>query len=123
MTNHDIDVTSCSHLKLLGFPAHPYIGVVPLGLDHPVEHICIFSTGFPVNPKLFEQISGRLPKLSRFTIEFLSDWTQEWRKFRGIRLKSFGLTTRPSDFPTLIFERADTGGIMGKVWRKLVGSK
>jgi hypothetical protein len=123
MPSHNIDVTSCSRLKLLGFPDCPYIGVVPLGVDHPVEHIWIYSTGLFGNAKLFEQLSRRLPKISRITVEFLSSDREHRRRrtneFRRMRLDSFGLTMRPSVFPTLVFERVDTDGIMEKLWKKM----
>jgi len=118
--NHNIDVTSCSRLKLLGVPDYPTIGVVPLGLDHPVEHIWIYWTGYSGNPELFTQLSMKLPKISRITVEIpSSSWRdlQKTDEFRGTRLDTFGLTIRPlatrsSCSPILIIERATMTGVL-----------
>jgi hypothetical protein len=123
-----IDVTSCLRLKLLGFPDDSAIGLVLLGPDHPVEQIWIYSVGFTGNRDLYSQLAGRLPGISRITVEFLpSYWQHYWRRiddFREMRLDSFGLTIRPlnmrpSGFPILVIDRMETGGIMRKIWRKM----
>jgi len=126
-----IDVTSCLRLKLLGFPDCSFIGVVPIDLDHPVEHIWIYSAPHSGNPELFDQLSRRLPKISRITVDIISSspayHSRQINKFRRMRLDSFGLTMRPltmrrSGFPILVIERVDTivkEGTLSKVWRKM----
>jgi hypothetical protein len=128
MLNPNIDVISCSQLKLLGFPDYPDTGVVPLGPDHSVEQIWIYWTGFSHHTELFMQLLRTLPKISRITVEPLSsNWMHQQQRtdeFRGMKLGSFGLRMRPltmrsSGFPLLIIERVEAGGSMGKVWRKM----
>jgi hypothetical protein len=128
---HNIDVTSCTRLKLLGFPDCPFIGLVPLGPDHPVEHIWIYSPDSSGNPELFKPLSRRLSKISRITVDFLSsNSAHHWRRivqFRSIGLNSLGLTMgpltmRPSGFPILVIEQVDAvakEGTLKKVWRKM----
>jgi hypothetical protein len=128
---HNIDVTSCTRLKLLGFPDSPFIGLVPLGPDHPVEHIWIYSPDSSGNPELFKPLSRRLSKISRITVDFLScnsaHHSRRIVQSRAIGLSSFGLTMRPltmrsSGFPVLVMERIDaavTESALKKLWGKI----
>jgi hypothetical protein len=122
----NIDVSSCFRLKLLGFPDHS--SLAPLGCDHPVEHIWLYSNTYLRNPDLFEQFL-RLPMLSQITVEFSSyDLHYRWRRTGELRRIKFGLSTRPPEHGdvVLVFKREQldarvTGSVMRKAWSKMRG--
>jgi hypothetical protein len=128
---YNIDVTSCTRLKLLGFLDCPFTGLCPLGPDHPVEHIWIYSPDSSGNPEFFKPLSRRLSKISRITVDFSSSnsahHSRRVAQFQAIGLRSFGLTMgpltmRPSGFPILVIERVGSVGTKAtpkKIWRKI----
>ena len=99
-TNRCIDVSSCSCLRVLGFPHSLRDGLVSLDCDHPVEHIWLYA-GFDLgNPRIIKQLSRRLPKISRITVLLVAPEWPKYRKqtideFREMKLDSFGMMTRP----------------------------
>jgi hypothetical protein len=142
LSYHQIDVTSCLRLKLLGLPHNLLSGVVPLGLEHPVEHIWLYSSSplrsYPLRiPQLFELLSSRAPKAYRILVELSSsDLPYRWREnneLLGLSPDSYGLYTRPvmHDDRFLVFERKQeaagvaqeaagvAGGVLRKVWNKI----
>jgi hypothetical protein len=122
---HSIDVRSFLRLKLLGFPDHRDIEVVPLSHDHLLEHIWLYSNSrcYRDNFDVFEQLS-RLPKVSRITVEF-SPCTQLLRlppidDLRERKFSSFELSTRTFRFsePFWVFEREQLASVTGRVLKK-----
>jgi hypothetical protein len=93
-----IDVAVCPRLKLLGLPDN-YMMFAPLGCDHPLEHIWLYSTTIYSNHGLIEQLPKKLPSVSRITVKLL---LPSWRgcleraeEYRRVNFESVGLITRP----------------------------
>jgi hypothetical protein len=124
----NVDVTSCSRLKLLGFPYNLLTGVAPLGFNHPVEHIWLYCTFSLSNPELFKWLSRTVPNITRITVEFsdLQFYKSRMEDLRRIDLDSFRLLTRSPAHSDrlLVFERERlaagvTSGLLRKVWGKM----
>jgi hypothetical protein len=107
--------------------------VVPLDPDHPLEHLWLYFANTSVVPRAIEEISKRLPGISRITMDITppdrSGRIQLAKELRRMNLDSFGLAVRPSQYgdPLLVIERVTdvirdgivNDGVWGKLWRML----
>ena len=130
-----IDAKSCLRLKSLGLPHNLLSGVVPLGLEHPVEHIWLYSSSplrsYPLRiPQLFELLLNRAPKAYQIFVEISSSDSQyRWRQndeIRGMIPSSFRLNTEllMGSKIFFVFERKQeaavvSGGVLKKIWGKM----
>jgi hypothetical protein len=129
----DINLRSFSRLRVLSVSEDQLRKVVPLDPDHPLEHLWLYFTNTSVVPRAIEEISKRLPGISRITMDITSPdrstRIQLAKELQRMNLDSIGLSVRPIQYgdPLLVIERvADAiraglvnDGVWGKVWGML----
>jgi hypothetical protein len=126
-----INLRSFSQLLVLSISEDQLRKVVPLYPDHPLEHLWLYFVNTSVVPRAIEEISKRLPGISRITMDISSPdrnrRIQLAKELRRMNLDSFGLAARPIQYgdSLLVIERvADVigGGIVNDgVWGMVRG--
>jgi hypothetical protein len=111
--NRQINVNSCSRLKLLGIHAAACDRVNPLKGAHPLEHLWVFIYDRLRDYRSLKDLLKRLPRISRVTIELSSSINEKGRiritqDLKAINLVPIGMNMRPpvhGDSP-LVIERS-----------------
>jgi hypothetical protein len=107
----EINLGSFPRLRVLSITERWLHKVVPLDPDHPLEHLWLYFVNNSVVPGAIEEISKRLPGISRITMDITSSdrnrRIQLAKELRRMNLDSFGLAVRPIQYggPLLVIER------------------
>jgi hypothetical protein len=104
-----------------------------LDSEHPLEHLWLYLVNTSVIPRIIEEISEKLPGISRITMDISSvdqdRRIQQAKTLQKMKLDSFGLAVQPIQYggSLLVIERAATvttgdkvnDGVWKKVWEKM----
>ena len=123
-----IYVGSFPRLHVLSFDELRLHQLVPVGDDHPLEHLWLYSADTSINSGLIEGILRRVPGISRITMD-ISSLDQNMRKkrnqrFERMNLDSLGLALQPIEHgDTLLLIERSASVMKGGIWRKIWGKR